>query len=43
MSKVYISIPISGHDLNEVNNKLARVKEDYLKGLYGDKWAQHSD
>ena len=43
MSKIYISIPISGHDLDEVNKKLARVKEEYLKGLYGDKWAQHSD
>ena len=41
MSKIYISIPISGHDLDEVNKKLARVKEEYLKGLYGDKWAQH--
>lgn len=41
MSKVYISIPISGYDLDEVIKKLARVKEDYLKGLYGDEWTQH--
>lgn len=41
MSKVYISIPISGHDLDEVIKKLARVKEDYLKGLYGDEWTHH--
>lgn len=43
MSKTYISIPITGHDLEEVKAKLIRVKEQYLKAKYGDIWREHLD
>ena len=41
--KTYISIPITGHDLEEVKAKLIRVKEQYLKAKYGDIWREHLD
>ena len=41
MSKIYISIPISGHDLEEVKTKARDIREHLLWDVFELKKGQH--